>query len=179
MTRDDIEFYANLRVDIAQALATVERRRERKYPPEKDTVETRAEEAIRCQLIALHTLLSVRLGMVAEETPPPPPGQEGPDSTPPQDVTPARAAAREKFAEARKRELLAMDLESGLELEFPSMSAALSMFRMCKSSLQNTLNATTAEDWHRGPEHLAKTPMRHCKGYAFIYKDALEAEDGR
>ncbi len=134
---------------------------------EQNAARAKLREALHGQLSALHAVLTLMLATA----------KDGGGASPP--ASSAQAEMRERFGRSRMRPVRALDIESGVKIDFPSMSAVLNSFQISKSGLQATLSATSADDWRRGPDYLANTPMRHCKGMAFIYTDLLEADDGR
>ncbi len=130
---------------------------------EQNAARAKLREALHGQLSALHSILTLLLASAS--------GDSRPSSR--------QSEMRERFGKSRMRPVRAIDLESGVVMDFPSASAVLTSFPISKSGLQSILSATSADDWRRGPDYLANTPMRHCKGMAFIYTDLLEADDGR
>ena len=95
-------------------------------------------------------------------------------------TTPAPPARQESAKPERKsasgaKRVLAMDLETGITMHFPSMAATCKAIpNLSGAAVAKTLSATSAEDWRRGEEFLEHTPSRHAKNWAFVYEDRLE-----
>ena len=72
--------------------------------------------------------------------------------------------------------VLAMDLESSLVAEFPSVMEAARVVGVSGSLVTKAATITTPDDWAKGPEYLAATRYLHTKGWGFIFKNKLEAK---
>lgn len=78
---------------------------------------------------------------------------------------------------ANSKALLGIEHESGLVVEFPSMSAAANMLGVNLSNFAKFVSYTTAEEWRKGPEYLAQLAYHTTHGWSFILKERLIDEE--
>ena len=72
--------------------------------------------------------------------------------------------------------VLAMDLDSALVAEFPSITEAARVIGINAALITKAASITTSDDWLKGPAHLAATRYMHTKGWGFILKSKLEEQ---
>ncbi len=78
---------------------------------------------------------------------------------------------------ANSKALLGIEHESGLVVEFPSISAAANMLGVNLSNFAKFVSYTTAEEWRKGPKYLARLAYHTTHGWSFILKERLSDEE--
>lgn len=114
----------------------------------------------RAELDAINTLLTI-IDLRQMETPTPV-------------VTPER---KPSATSQGNKPIFAMELASGLVVEFPSIAEAARVTKGSVSLVTKAAILTGKAEWNLGVEHLAKTPYRHTKGWAYCFKETLDDEE--